>query len=363
METCEILIVEDNEEMRNSWIRDIRDFNRSNPRPFNLSETFATTKNEAIARLRRFRFDCAIVDLRLPHGDATESADRPLGNDVIEVILDLSGIPTYVYSGFDAEASDLARHSNIRVIPKQGGASRKILASIASEAPLMEAMERTRSILFRETSKLFNQSIWSRWEKKWSGQLDKDVISGIIARQTISHIAESLAKAPAKHHPEEFYIVPSLHSNRLDTGDILELGKKLYVVLTPRCNMANSPPGHYLLASLLVVPDWIKWKADLLGDSGKKRERAEKEIRSHANQGHEIGSHFLPPLNGDGPWLVDFKEARTIRSRLANKLVDKRVATVAPQFVPNLVQRYSSYLGRIGQPDIGDAELIDLCKL
>lgn len=184
----------------------------------------------------------------------------------------------------------------------------------------------------------------------------------VIAVQTASHLAESLAKFPAKHHPEEFYIVPALHAERLDTGDILSIGDKLYIVLTPRCNMANKPPANYLLATLSTLSDWATWKEDLLGASGKKREKAEKEIRNHATQGHESASHFLPPLNGEGPWLVDFKEARTIKSKLADKLIDRRMATVAPQFVPNLVQRYSAYLGRIGQPEIGEGELIALCK-
>jgi len=363
MENCEILIVEDNEDMRNSWTRDIRDFNRDSARPFNFSATFATTKNEAISVIDHRRFDCAVVDLRLPHGDSPEGSDQPLGNDVIKVLLESTGIPTYVYSGFDAEASELTRLSNIRIISKQGGASKRILISIAAEAPLMEAMRHTRRIIFQETSKLFNQSIWSRWETKWSGLADKTLVFNIIARQTAAHIAESLSKAPTKHHPEEFYIVPSLHSDRLDTGDIVKIGSKAYIVLTPRCNMANQLPRNFLLASLSVVSDWAQWKTDLLGASTKKRERAEKEIRNHANQGHEIGSHFLPPLNGDGPWLVNFKEARTVKSGLADRLISMRIATVAPQFVPNLVQRYSSYLGRIGQPEIGDTELIDLCKI
>ncbi len=362
MEKCEILIVEDNEEMTNSWKRDIRDFNKKGDRPFTFEHTFASNRADAIRLINRSRFDCAVVDLRLPPGEVAAAADQPLGNDVLHLLLESAGIPTYVYSGFDVEASDFVRSSNIRVVSKRGGASAKILMDLANEAPLMDAMSQTRQIIFRETSKLFNQSIWARWENKWANLADKDAVFGIIARQTAAHISESLARAPAKHHPEEFYIVPSLHANRLDTGDILRIGTSLYIVLTPRCNMANKPPQNYLLASLFAVPDWARWRADLLGDSNKKKEKAEKDIRNHATQGHDIGSHFLPPLDGDGPWLVDFKESRTIKSAVANKLIDRRIATVAPQFVPNLVQRYSAYLGRIGQPDIGDLELIELCR-
>ena len=70
----------------------------------------------------------------------------------------------------------------------------------------------------------------------------------------------------------------------------------------------------------------------------------------------------MPPLETRGPWLVDFRELRVIDSNKVPQLLQQRIATVAPQFVANLVQRYASYIGRIGQPEIDATLLIDLCR-
>lgn len=361
MDECEILIVEDDEVTRDSWQRDIQDFNRDPEAPFKFRSTFATTKREALQVLARTRVDCAVIDLRLPDGNDETGAGQPLGNDVLQVLLEEVGIPAVVYSGYDGEASEAVRASNIRVLLKQGGVPAQILNAFATQAGLMAAMEATRSRIAKETARLFNQSIWRRWEARWSTEQNRGMISDIIARQTASHIADALAQPPVNHHPDEFYIVPALFADRLDTGDILDMDGQVHVVLTPRCNMANKPPSHLMLAVCNTFQDWVQWKADLNGSS-KQRYKADRELRSHATQGHGIATHFLPPLDGKGPWLVDFQEVRAIKSENLLALLPKRFASIAPHFVPNLVQRYSSYLGRIGQPDISADILLELCK-
>lgn len=363
MKEIHILIVEDHNETRQSWERDIREFNRKPDLKIAFIASFVTTRDAAINAIHRSAFDCAVVDLRLPRAKDGELPEGPLGNDVVAALLENSGVPAVVYSAYVAEVGDHVAQSHIKVVTKAGGASLRILSEFSAQADLMEAMRQTRLVISKQTSRLFNESIWPRWQHKWSKSIDKETVNIIIARQTASHISAALSDQPSRHHPEEFYVVPALHSDRLDTGDILAIGKGTYVVLTPRCNMANNKqPKNLLLAAMTDVPDWPAWKDALLGQSNSKRDKAADRIRSHATQGHEISTHFLPPLDGKGPWLVQFQEARTVKSSAAARLIPRRIASIAPQFVPNLVQRYAAYLGRIGQPDIGSAELEELCK-
>jgi CheY-like chemotaxis protein len=362
MDVCEILIVEDDAHTRESWARDIRDFNRVASAPFKVHATFATTKREAFQALARTRLDCAVIDLRLPDGEDESGAAHPLGNDVLRKLLEEVGIPAVVYSGYENEASDLVRSSNIRVESKKGGAGAKILASFADQAELMDAMEATRSRIARETARLFNQSIWRRWQTRWSTEPNKDLIQGVIVRQTASHIADALAQQPVEHHPDEFYVVPALFADRLDTGDLVNVADEVQVVLTPRCNLANKAPTHLVLAVCCAMPEWAEWKDRMVNGNATKRDKAERAIRDHATQGHGAASHFLPPLDGSGPWLVDFQEVRTVPAGEIPSLLKCRFASIAPHFIPNLVQRYSSYLGRIGQPDISTEVLVSLCK-
>jgi CheY-like chemotaxis protein len=362
MKEYEILIVEDDVHMRETWERDITDYNRRDDPKFTFSAIFATSKESAVKILSRTRVDCAVVDLRLPNDDGDAFASEPLGNDILQLILEEVGIPAVVYSGYDGDASANSRNSNIKFVGKSGAGGETILDLFASQSELMSAMEKTRLRISRETARLFNQSIWNRWGDRWSKEEDKAVIEEIIARQTASHIADALSIAPIHHHPDEFYIVPALHSSRPDTGDIIKKDNQVYVILTPRCNMANNPPSHITLAMCIEIPAWTAWKEALSGSSANKREKAERDIRNHATQAHENSSHFLPPLNGNGPWLVDFKETRSLKAEDVTSLLPQRIASIAPSFIPNLIQRYSSYLGRIGQPGIDAETLYKICK-
>ncbi len=362
METCHILIVEDDEHTIDGWKRDIRDFNRRDIKEFAFDAQFSTNKSEALKLLSRQRIDCAVIDLRLPSSDDEQGTGEPVGNDLLHSVLRNLGIPAYVYSAYEGEVSDEVRASNIKVARKEGGATTSILQDFEKQAGLMDAMDRMRCQVAQETSRLFNGSIWPRWEQRWAKVEDRELIAGIISRQTVSHVAEVLSQTPTSHHPDEFYVVPALYAERLETGDILEHGGETLIVLTPRCNLANSPPSKIVCAVCTPCDAWVQWQTALTGASNQKKEKAEQEIKKHATQGHGIASHFLPPLDSGGPWLVDFRELRAIDSSETASLLTHRIATVAPQFVANLVQRHAAYIGRIGQPDLDATLLIDLCQ-
>ncbi len=363
MDVCEVLIVEDDKLTVESWVRDIREVNKNPASAFKFNATFAADKQKALDLLSRTYFDCAVVDLRLPDGDTSVGTEKPLGNYVLSKLLEDIGIPTVVYSAYEGEASEEIKGSNIKIHTKKGGETQKILNSFLVQGGLICAMRATRSKISKATALLFNQSIWQRWEKRWALESNKDMIAEVIARQTASHIYDSLSQVSSYHHPDEFYVVPALYANRIDTGDLLHLDDKIYVVLTPRCNMANKLPSHLTLAVCSEMPEWGQWKEQFLNGNSKAREKTGKDLKSHATQGHGIATHFLPPLDGKGPWLVDFQEIRTIQSSEISEMFPKRFASIAPHFTPNLVQRYSSYLGRIGQPDINVDILRALCIL
>ncbi|MFM9428762.1 ActR/RegA family two-component response regulator [Variovorax sp. GrIS 2.14] len=351
MKTCDILIVEDDENALDTWKRDILEFNRSENQPFKYDPIYASNRNDALKILSKVRINCAVVDLRLPQtGEIADLANNATGNDVLTQLLVEVGVPAIVYSGYPNEVSDEVKLSNIKVVQKTGGGGAQILEDFASQAGLMSAMQEVRVRISKETAMLFNRSIWNRWKNSWRND-DQGVTAGIIARQTASHIADSMSLAPSSYHPDEFYIIPALYADRFDTGDIFKIDDAIQVVMTPRCNMENAIPQHILLCVCKPVPNWDEIGALLQGDQ-KKKESANKKLNALATQGFATSSHFLPPCNGQGPWLVDFQELRSLPTERLKKLLANRLASVAPHFVPNLVQRYAAYLGRIGQPNI-----------
>jgi len=359
-----VLIAEDDEETISSWKRDITEFNRDKTQPFQFVAEYARNRRAAVQALDRLRINCAVIDLRLPEDDRTTgNSTEPIGNDVLEKLLLEVGVPAVVYSGYTQEASELVLRSEIRVIQKAKGGAMEALHWLAGHDRLMAAMETTRKDIAKESARLFSQSIWPRWKNSLKSIEDTDVLAGVITRQTASHLAEQLGMPPAYHHPEEFYNVPPV-SDRLGTGDLLKIADDIYVIVTPRCNIARDCYPNHLMLALCKPMDGI-WTGirNQFGGDAKKQEKAARELHLYASQGHAISTHFLPPGGDFGPWLVDFREIITVPSTEAAKLLEGRFASVAGQFIPNLVQRYAAYLGRIGQPDLDcDVLRIQVCK-
>jgi hypothetical protein len=359
-----ILIAEVDEDQIASWKRDITEFNREAKYGLTFSPEFVKSKGAALRVLDRIRINCAVVDLRLPETDGAAAHTQPTGNDVLQQVLVETGVPAVVHSGYPQEASEAVRKSQIRIVEKKGGEAKGALEWLAGHEGLMSAMETTRKKIAEESAKLFSQSIWPRWEKSWKDIRDGDALAGVITRQTAFHVAEQLGMPPAYHHPEEFYIVPPLVTDQLGTGDLLRIENSVYVVVTPRCNMARDRyPTHIMLALCKTMEGAWAGMRDGFGGNREKRDKAADTLHNFATQGHSTSTHFLPPCGEEGPWLADFREVMTVPSEKVAELLKTRFASVAPQFVPNLVQRYAAYQGRIGQPDL-DFEILKahVCK-
>lgn len=354
-----ILIAEDDEDAVTSWVQDVREFNRASAGGVQFVAEYVKNRKDALRMLDRFRIDCAVVDLRMPpNGEEPNSTGDPIGNDILARLLTDVGVPAVVYSGYPQEASDRVKSSQIQVRQKQRGGGLEILNYLASLEPLMSAIDIAKRKIAKECTDLFNGSIWPRWEKFWV-ENNSDMLSTVITRQMAAHVAERLGLPPNSYHPEEFYVVPALIVDRLNTGDLVKIDDQIYTVVTPRCNMARDTyPDHLMLAWCDPMQKLIPDIAQRLNSaSNKTREKAEREVRDFATQSHAPSTHFLPPCGELGPWLVDFRQLRTWPSKDVDALITSRFASIAPQFIPNIVQRFSAYLGRIGQPELDRAEL------
>ena len=354
-----ILIADDDQGTLDVWERDIKDFNGEKDSKVTFVPVFAKDRDAAISCLDRTRINCASVDLRMPLGagkPATAQA-QDAGNDVLERLLIDFGVPAVVYSGYPQEVSERVRQSPIKVQMKERDGAMKALRWLADHESLMSAMEASGRKIAAESARLFSNSIWPRWSTTW--RTDDKHLTNVITRQLASHLAETLGVPETDFHPEEFYQVPSLNDDSLATGDLVCIGENIYLVVTPRCNMArDSYPMNIMLALCGSVGEpWQVIATKFKSGDTKKIESAAKALKSYATQAHATATHFLPPCGGKGPWLADFKEIMTVPSTEVPTLLTTRFASIAPSFVPNLVQRYAAYLGRIGQPDL-DCEVL-----
>jgi hypothetical protein len=316
------------------------EFNQDGEKPFQITLRVASNLSDAHTVLSSLYISAAIVDLRIPAGPDGGSGPES-GNEAVKEIIETISGPTAIFSGHVGEAAEFVATTPIRIFRKEASELKRIIDWLCEHEQLMTAIDEVSMDMRRETARVFTGMIWRRWDKTKELKLTAEVLRQVVTRQVISHIAEQLSlplnNAPP-YHPYEFYFEPPLRQDRMHTGDMLSLYGAIYVILTPQCDMVREYPIKVLLAKCDEIPNW-----------GKTRDR---EKRRYAAQGHENKSHFLPACGERGPWLVNFKCLITIDGAEFQDLLGSRFASIAPQFVPNLIQRFSTFIGRIGQPEI-----------
>ncbi|MEQ9244498.1 MAG: hypothetical protein RLO21_00770 [Nitratireductor sp.] len=360
-EVYRMLFVEDNEQELERFRRNLGEFNSDETKDIRLELLSANCLEEAFKQLKTQRVDCAMIDLRIPkHAGGIGDGDEANGNAAIESILLGYAMPIVVHSGHLGELDPKIKEANLKEIGKDADAHTAALDWFAGNRTLMRAMAEARKRIRTETAKVFFKAIWQQWQSDDDLARDREQIHATISRQIVSYVAEMLTlenpEVPA-FHVREFYFVPPLRE-RLHTGDLLTIGNDVFVVVTPQCDIANSYPDHLLVARCIELKDELdRLKDKVQKNSGSLSSAVKDQIRKWATQNIGTSRHFLPPCNNRGPWLIDFAAASTLPSDNATKLLKGRFASITPQFIPNLVQRWSAHLGRVGQPNLDEEEL------
>ncbi|WP_223564967.1 response regulator [Agrobacterium tumefaciens] len=356
-----ILFVEDNENNRTLFQHAINDWNEAHA---DGGKAFvphmSASYDEAVEALRRFKFDCAILDLRLPNVTGQDSPD--VGNQLAKDVLFEQGLPLAILSGHPDEIDGtLADLEIIRTFNKgDEDGYEQAIAWLADKWEMMEALRAAKASIDQSAAAVFAKRLWPQWatfSELEDGNVEK--ITKIIARQYVSHIADILGldnDGAVGWHPFESYNIPSLFDTRAHTGDIFKIGDDLWIVLSPQCDMATQKVSNAILAKCLVgLPaTWAENIENLrTKPSQAKVEKATRFFNDLVNQNLAVSIHFLPPLPGSAePLRVTFPELMTMSLAELNGSLASRVASVSSPFIPNLVQRFGAYISRTGQPNL-----------
>lgn len=354
-----LLVLEDNEEELGRFSRNIEEFNENSDIIFHHTAT--RTAREAIQSLDIHRFDCALLDLRVPE-DAGGVQHEDEGNKTLQRVVAGYALPVVVHSAYRNELDESFQHIPFEVIDKDVESHRDALKWFVEQAPLMAAVRETRKRIQAQTANVFFKAIWPRWSRDDGITLKGNALHGVISRQIISYISEQMSlpgDGTGGHHLHEFYFVPPLREERLHTGDLINRDGHVHVIVTPQCNIANSDPDHFLLARCKDISgEWSENRRLIADNKGQPSNKVKDKVADWATQKVDISEHFLPPCDHLGPWLVDFKTVISVPKAEAGNLVANRFASITPQFIPNLIQRWASYMGRVGQPDLNRSDLI-----
>lgn len=355
-----ILFVDDNEMNRELLSEAVAIWNRNHEgeyRKFDLQ--IATTYEEAIIALNKYKIDCALLDLRLPEAEGDKET-YTIGNKLANEVLYAQGIPLAVLSGYPAEIDhDLRDLDFIEAFDKgDPDGYEKALDWLADKWDMMDTLRQAKASIDQSTADVFAKRLWPRWSSFANLEGTQEKLTKIITRQYVSHIADILGLDEGDSvgwHPFENYNIPSLFDDRAHTGDIFRLDDGLWIVLSPQCDMATQKVPNVILAHCNVGYDRWAENAEALGDpkSDKQKEKAEVFFRKMVNQNLSMSEHFLPPLpNQANPILVSFGHIKTIPLKDLNANLDMRVASVSNPFISNLTQRFGAFISRTGQPNL-----------
>ncbi|MCA8433311.1 histidine kinase [Burkholderia seminalis] len=346
----QVLLVEDEDSKIEQWNDAVDAFNADTDKnKFQIIKISAKSVSEALALLETRKLDAVIVDLRL-QSEVGVGEDNDDGNELINRIVEIQPIGIVIYTGQKGQA-DVGKFPQVQVMDK-GDGLQQVFDWLTQQLNLFLILREMHAAVERETAKIFFRSIWPRWERWTKIDNKENNLAEALARHVAAHVHDSLLNAAnGVAHPEETYFVPPL-KERLDTGDIIIYNDESWIIVTPRCDLSNEGKIEtILLAKCESIAE--KWK----GISAESKTGAEK-IRKIIQHEGSPKQHFLPPafnLNGEelGPWMVQFHHLNAMKIEEARaQLVPNRIASLAPQFVPSLVERFGAYFSRIGTPNL-----------
>jgi CheY-like chemotaxis protein len=336
-----ILLVEDQQDNIEAWNDRTNAHNAdAEAHGFSVETVTAPSVAEAQRILQTQKLDAVVVDLRLKVEGQMEPNDS--GNALVRYALGAHPVAIAVYTGQrqEAEVDDVPQ---VEVFDRGDGLD-PVFAWLARQYRMLLQLRVTREAVERETARVFFRSIWPRW-RNWAKD-DGAEIGGMLARHVVAHVHDALLDADGgAAHPEESYFMPAI-KERLDTGDLIRDADELWIVVTPRCDLANAGRVETVLLARCVDIS-ARWSEVSL--------KGQARIAQHDGS-HKL--HFLPPIldhTGQqlGPWFVHFHDLKTIPvAQAPAELTAKRWASLAPQFVPSLVERFGAYFSRIGTPSL-----------
>lgn len=335
-----LLFIEDEEPLRENFLKEVEIFNDKDDE---ISITATTVNNitDAKQALENLRFDIIVTDLKIEAGTAEKDAVT-IGNEFIKDLKTISPCPIAILTGkpTDVDSSSLDP-SSMEKFTKNAAAESLIFTWLKTKLPLIKLMRKSFSLLNNELAPLFHGGVATRIS---SGESSIPADSAL--RVILENVADSIltVNSTTKCHPQESYIMP-VRRDKLMTGDLINHDDHVWVVLTPACDIVRCDSTYKILLAKCKGNE--KYEKYLnLAESGDYT-----SLSKLINQANNLSSHFLPPLTkGDPPYIVDFEDLAVIQhSDLNPKGI---IAAISPKFLPNLIHRFSAFIGRPGAPDI-----------
>lgn len=365
MNNLRLLIIEDDEDFRTNYFKQIKIFNSEDEDIF-VEGVFVVSVEDAKEELIKGNIDAAIVDLKLGNTDVEYK-----GNEIIDLIKDNLRFPAFILTANPEKIEEEEGNQNSLFKIKIKGSEEGNFINILNELKAIHLTGITK-ILGKsgQIDKYLNEIFWNHISNSldiWieDGNRSSEEKEKSLLRYTLLHVQEYLDLNALgdldKYHPAEFYITKPVKQN-IFTGDILQtrLGKRS-VILTPACDIdlkKGVRKAERILAITIINPNEID--AEYLN---RKMSNSKKDkLRSIINNSNPR-YHFIPMAGEMNSGIIDFQNkvsilATDLEQRINNGEAE-RVATISSPFLKDLIGRYSNYYSRQGSPDFDFDEIFE----
>jgi hypothetical protein len=294
MTDIDILIVEDKEKQIEEWKEAIVQFNmfsKKNNTDLIFSAQFSKNYKDAKSKLRTFNFSTAIIDIRLEEESGGSNEDNTDGNEVLLDIVNSTMCLAWVYTGqqTDAEIPDHLQEY-IDIIDRSARSKSEVLEILESKLDTLKSIIEIKNNFSQSKASHFYSSIWPRWSL-WSKDISGNTNKAII-RHMATHLHASFLNETKEVHPEEYYFTGPMIHQKLDTGDISLVDGKHFILVTPRCEIAQEKNDFYQFVELEDKSVDMQSKVNDLATLKEKANQKKADIKTIKSSLSELEKLF-----------------------------------------------------------------------
>lgn len=287
-------------------------------------------------------YNGAIIDINL--GEHS-------GNEVIHMITEKLRVSIAIFTGTpDTSADSLG----IPIYKKGEANQEEIVTELCeiSDTGLFSVISGV-GIIEEAMTKIFWNNLYPQiniWKLKKSQGVDTEKV---LLRYVVSHIQELIDTEVPAYETEEMYIKPPV-TNEIRTGGIYTSKRDSMscIVLSPPCDLAIRADGKPKTDRILVCEiDDNDSVVSIITSGIEKKDKKIKAIEKALKNNYSDYYHWLPRNDIYQGGYINFRKVITYSPEDFAKEFEKSEVKVQEFFVKSILNRFSAYYARQGQPD------------
>lgn len=367
MEVFRVLVVDDEEEMRNALVEAIQSI-EDPQHQYKVKAFPCESFDAALEFLDERRIDLVILDLRLEGHRSDEEA----GLKVLESIQLRTFVPVIFHTALPKKVEHLKDNRIIQVIAKGDGIYQSGLLDAINEL-LHSVLPKINRNLNKRVEEIQRDYLWQNSnlypEIDVNSNQSRELFYSVARRLALSLsttraselIDEIFESDNNKVLSQRYYICPPIEKDKYFAGDIIKNNSGYFVVLTPSCDLVNNKAHYILLAKCLSINDDQRYKNWIKSSTIQDEKELVKLMCGNIPR-----YYYLPKLSNLIPHLVvDLQQLSSISKDdliTIQKSGWVKVASLDSPYGEALLTRFSHYFGRVGTPDLDTDEIINTLK-